>query len=108
DCVWKALGSRRRAWGDDEESFKRDCRDKCPALAHCWLIANASKHGGIDIQKKMITTEVRSEQTRVFQAGSRAGEALAEFAWKITVAYQPQSERNAIQIFREAMNYWTD
>ena len=109
DWVWKALGGRRRAWGDDEENFKRDCRDKCPALAHCWLIANASKHGGIDIQKKKITTEVRSEQTRAFEAGSgRSGEALAAYAWKITVADRPQSGRNVIEIFREGMNYWTN
>ncbi len=78
DWIWKALGPRRRTWGGDEEAFRHACRDLCPALKHCWLIANASKHGGLDLHKrKQISTEIRSEKFQPPWIGQAQVTALA-------------------------------
>jgi hypothetical protein len=108
DWVWKALPRRRQRTEGGEEKFKQACRDKCPALAHCWLIANASKHGGIDARRKKITAEVRADSMPARVGHVRAGETLAEYRWQITVADRPENERDAIDIFREAAAFWTE
>jgi hypothetical protein len=107
DWVWKALSAEQRQnLGPSEEDFRRRCREECPALARCWLITNASKHGGVDLHRRKIGTDVWAE-VRPLRFGDEFGQPFADHKWRITVTGIPREEHDAIELFHAALNYWT-
>jgi hypothetical protein len=72
------------------KAFQDECRSRCDALRFCYLIANGSKHGGLD-RKRKIDAEVWSDGNR----------------WRITITDAGQ-QHDAVAVFDQALNFWTN
>jgi hypothetical protein len=86
----RETGKGRKPTGKGLKAFQDECRSRSDALRFCHLIANGSKHGGVD-RKKKIDAEVWSDGNR----------------WRITITYAGQ-KHDAVAVFHQALDFWTN
>jgi len=95
DWVFQDLKIEQRPPTPELEDFQKDCREQCPALRFCHLIANGSKHG--PLERKGLEREKKIEPT-IEHDGNR---------WRITITAAGE-QHDAVTVFNQAWKFWDE